>query len=320
MKNYSEDLSKQYHTQVGAGDVGKYILMPGDPKRCARIAAYFDNAEQIADSREYVTWTGTLDGVMVSATSSGIGGPSTAIAMEELSLCGVDTFIRVGTCGGIQPEVKSGDLVIATGAVRMEGTSREYAPIEFPSVADLQVTNALIAAAKKLGFADGKETDPAAGMLRDSEVSAETSAEDRERNEKPVLVPSYHVGVVQCKDSFFGQHEPEKMPVYYELLNKWEAWKRMGCLASEMESAAMFIVAAKLRARAGTCLLVVANQERRKLGLYNPIVHDTDQTIRTGIEAIRALIRADQGRILKGRIYSGAKNAQTSPGSGYFSS
>lgn len=296
MKNYSEDLSKQYHTQVGAGDVGKYILMPGDPKRCARIAAYFDNAEQIADSREYVTWTGTLDGVMVSATSSGIGGPSTAIAMEELSLCGVDTFIRVGTCGGIQPEVKSGDLVIATGAVRMEGTSREYAPIEFPSVANLQVTNALIAAAKKLGFADGKETDPAAGMLRDSEVSAETSAEDRERNEKPVLVPSYHVGVVQCKDSFFGQHEPEKMPVYYELLNKWEAWKRMGCLASEMESAAMFIVAAKLRARAGTCLLVVANQERRKLGLYNPIVHDTDQTIRTGIEAIRALIRADQGR------------------------
>ena len=297
MINYSADVSKQYHTQVGAGDVGRYVLMPGDPKRCAKIARYFDNAEQVADSREYVTWTGTLDGVMVSATSSGIGGPSTAIAMEELSLCGVDTFIRVGTCGGIQPEVKSGDLVIATGAVRMEGTSREYAPIEFPSVANLQVTNALIAAAKKLGFADGKETDPAAGMLRDSEVSAETSAEDRERNEKPVLVPSYHVGVVQCKDSFFGQHEPVKMPVYYELLNKWEAWKRMGCLASEMESAAMFIVAAKLRARAGTCLLVVANQERRKLGLYNPIVHDTDQAIRTGIEAIRALIRADQGRI-----------------------
>ena len=297
MINYSADVSKQYHTQVESGDVGRYVLRPGDPKRCAKIARYFDNAEQVADSREYVTWTGTLDGVMVSATSSGIGGPSTAIAMEELSLCGVDTFIRVGTCGGIQPEVKSGDLVIATGAVRMEGTSREYAPIEFPSVANLQVTNALIAAAKKLGFADGKETDPAAGMLRDSEVSAETSAEDRERNEKPVLVPSYHVGVVQCKDSFFGQHEPEKMPVYYELLNKWEAWKRMGCLASEMESAAMFIVAAKLRARAGTCLLVVANQERRKLGLYNPIVHDTDQTIRTGIEAIRALIRADQGRI-----------------------
>ena len=156
MKNYSEDLSKQYHTQVGAGDVGKYILMPGDPKRCARIAAYFDNAEQIADSREYVTWTGTLDGVKVSAVSTGIGGPSTAIAMEELSLCGADTFVRVGTCGGIQPEVKSGDLVIATGAVRMEGTSREYAPIEFPAVANLQVTNALAEAAHKLGYRNAK--------------------------------------------------------------------------------------------------------------------------------------------------------------------
>ena len=281
MINYSADVSKQYHTQVGSGDVGRYVLMPGDPKRCAKIARYFDNAEQVADSREYVTWTGTLDGVMVSATSSGIGGPSTAIAMEELSLCGVDTFVRVGTCGGIQPEVKSGDLVIATGAVRMEGTSREYAPIEFPSVANLQVTNA-----------DGKEIDPVTGRLR----AAEAVPGEQRQNEKAVLIPAYHVGVVQCKDSFFGQHEPEKMPVSYKLLNKWEAWKRMGCLASEMESAAMFIVAAKLRARAGTCLMVAANQEREKLGLYNPIVRDTDQTIRTGIEAVRALIRADLGR------------------------
>ena len=292
MINYSADVSKQYHTQVGIGDVGRYVLMPGDPKRCAKIARYFDNAEQVADSREYVTWTGTLDGVMVSATSSGIGGPSTAIAMEELSLCGVDTFVRVGTCGGIQPEVKSGDLVIATGAVRMEGTSREYAPIEYPAVADLQVTNALASAAKKLGFAYGKEIDPETGVLKGSEISAGV----REQNEKPAMVPAYHIGVVQCKDSFFGQHEPEKMPVSYELLNKWEAWKRMGCLASEMESAAMFIVAEKLRARAGTCLMVVANQEREKLGLYNPIVRDTDQTIRTGIEALRELIRADLGR------------------------
>ena len=278
MINYSADVSKQYHTQVGIGDVGRYVLMPGDPKRCAKIARYFDNAEQVADSREYVTWTGTLDGVMVSATSSGIGGPSTAIAVEELSLCGVDTFVRVGTCGGIQPEVKSGDLVIATGAVRMEGTSREYAPIEYPAVADLQVTNAL--------------ASPETGVLKGSEISAGV----REQNEKPAMVPAYHIGVVQCKDSFFGQHEPEKMPVSYELLNKWEAWKRMGCLASEMESAAMFIVAEKLRARAGTCLLVVANQEREKLGLYNPIVRDTDQTIRTGIEALRELIRADLDR------------------------
>ena len=259
MRNYSEDSSKQYHTQVGAGDVGRYVLMPGDPKRCIKIAKYLDDPKLVADSREYVTYTGSLEGVKVSVTSTGIGGPSTAIAMEELSLCGADTFVRVGTCGGMQPEVKSGDLVIATGAIRMGGTSKEYAPIEFPAVANLEVTNCLKDAAEKFGFA-------------------------------------HHTGVVQCKDSFFGQHEPENMPVEHELLYKWEAWKRLGCLASEMESAAVFIVAAKLRARAGTCLLVLANQEREKLGLDNPIVHDTNRAIVTAIEAVRSLILRDAAR------------------------
>lgn len=256
MKNYSENASKQYHTQVGKGDVGRYVIMPGDPKRCAKIARYFDNPVLIADSREYVTYTGTLDGVKVSVTSTGIGGPSASIAMEELYRCGADTFIRIGTCGGIQTEVKSGDIIIATGAVRMEGTSREYAPIEYPSVPDLGVTNALVSAAKKKGF-------------------------------------PFHTGVVQCKDSFFGQHEPETKPVSYELMNKWEAWKRLGCLASEMESAALFIVASYLRVRAGSCFIVVANQEREKLGLENPVVHSADIAIQVVVEAIRSLIQED---------------------------
>ena len=156
----------------------------------------------------------------------------------------------------MQPEVKSGDIVIATGAIRMEGTSREYAPIEYPAVANLDVTNALVAAAKEKGL-------------------------------------SCHTGVVQCKDAFYGQHEPEAMPVGYELLNKWEAWKKMGCLASEMESAALFIAAGKLRARAGSCFLVLANQEREKLGLDNPVVHDTDMAIQVAVEAVRKLIRED---------------------------
>lgn len=213
----------------------------------------------IADNREFVTYTGTLDGVKVSVTSTGIGGPSASIAMEELYRCGADTFIRIGTCGGMQTDVKSGDIVVATGAIRMEGTSKEYAPIEFPAVPDLHVTNALVEAAKKKGF-------------------------------------PFHVGVVQCKDAFYGQHEPEVKPVSYELLNKWEAWKRLGCLASEMESAAMFVVASSLHVRAGSCFLVVANQEREKLGLENPVVHDTDMAIRVAVEAIRSLIRED-GRI-----------------------
>lgn len=255
--NYSEDASKQYHIQVGEGDVGKYVILPGDPKRCAKIAEYFDDPVLVADNREYVTYTGYLDGVKVSVTSTGIGGPSASIAMEELVRAGADTFIRVGTCGGMQLDVKSGDLVIATGAVRMEGTSKEYAPIEFPAVADIGIVNALIASA---------------GEMKEE----------------------YHAGVVQCKDAFYGQHAPEAMPVSYELLNKWEAWKRLGCLASEMESAALFIVASYLRVRTGSCFLVVANQEREKLGLENPVVHDTDMAIQVAVEAIRELIKRDK--------------------------
>ena len=236
--NYSEQEGKQYHIQVGKGDVGRYVILPGDPKRCAKIAKYFDEAELVADSREYVTYTGYLDGVKVSVTSTGIGGPSAAIAMEELVMSGADTFIRIGTCGGMQTNVMSGDVVIASGAIRMEGTSREYAPIEFPAVADVRIVNALIGAAKKL------EQD-------------------------------YHVS--------------------YELMDKWEAWKRLGCLASEMESAALFVVASSLGVRIGSCFLVMANQEREKAGLENPVVHDTDMAIRIAVEAIRNLIQEDQG-------------------------
>ena len=257
MIDYTEGSGKQYHTQVGVGDVGRYVILPGDPKRCEKIARHFDDARLIADSREYVTYTGTLDGVPVSVTSTGIGGPSAAIAIEELSKVGADTFIRVGTCGGMQTDVCGGDIVIANGAIRMEGTSREYAPIEYPAVPAVDVMNALISSAKKQGI-------------------------------------RYHVGVVQCKDSFFGQHEPEVMPVSYELQNKWEAWLRMGCLASEMESAALFIAGSFLRVRVGSCFLVVANQERAKLGLPNQQAHDTELAIATAVEAIRELIAADR--------------------------
>lgn len=253
---YSEN-GVQYHLGIKAGDVGKYVILPGDPKRCAKIAAYFDDARLIADSREFVTYTGYLEREKVSVTSTGIGGASASIAMEELVRCGADTFLRVGTCGGIQKEVKSGDLVIATGAVRMEGTSREYAPIEYPAVADYSIVRALDEAAWKRKF-------------------------------------PYHIGVVQCKDSFYGQHEPEVMPVGYELTAKWEAWKRLGCLASEMESAALFIAASHLHVRVGSVFLVVANQEREKLHLENPVVHDTEAAIVTAIAAIRSMIRKER--------------------------
>ena len=257
MQNYSGEAGLQYHLQIRPGDVGRYVILPGDPKRSEKIARHFEDAKLVADSREFVTYTGYLDGEKVSVTSTGIGGPSASIAMEELALSGADTFIRVGTCGGIDLDVKGGDIVVATGAVRMEGTSREYAPIEYPAVPDYEVTNALVESCRELGL-------------------------------------PCHVGVVQCKDAFYGQHEPERMPVSYELLNKWEAWKRLGCKASEMESAALFIAASHLRVRCGSNYLVVGNQERNAQGLYNPIIHDTEAAITVAVGALRKLIRADR--------------------------
>lgn len=250
------ELERLYHIHCAEGEVGRYVILPGDPGRCASIAAYFDNPVLIAQNREYVTYTGTLLGEKVSVCSTGIGGPSAAIAMEELHQLGADTFIRVGTCGGIDIDVQSGDIVVATGAIRYEHTSMEYAPIEFPAVSDFDVALALREASLSLGY------------------------------------PT-HVGVVQCKDSFYGQHSPEKSPVYYELQQKWESWKRLGVKASEMESAALFVVAAALGVRCGSCFHTVWNQEREKAGLDQKMSEDTSAAVKVGVEALKLLIAKD---------------------------
>ena len=252
-----QELAKQFHIACAQGDIGRYCILPGDPGRVPAIAALFDDAKQIAYNREFNVWTGTLLGEKVTACSTGIGGPSASIAMEELHKCGADTFIRTGTCGGIALDVQSGDVVVATGAVRMEGTSREYAPIEFPAVADFQVTNALVEATKKLGF-------------------------------------PLHTGIVQCKDSFYGQHDPAASPVYYELQQKWESWKRLGVLASEMESAALFVVAAALGCRCGSCFHVVWNQEREKAGLDQDMSEDTSASVKVAVEGLKKIIQRDR--------------------------
>lgn len=250
-------MCEQMHLKVKKGDIGKYVIMPGDPGRCKKIARYFDNSYLVAENREYTTYTGTLLGEKVTVTSTGIGGPSAAIAMEELVACGADTFIRIGTCGGIHLNVKAGDCVIATGAVRNEGTSREYAPIEYPAVSDFDINNALVNACKNLKM-------------------------------------RYHCGVVQCKDSFYGQHNPKRMPVSYELLNKWEAWKRLGVLASEMESAALFTVAASLGVKCGSVFHVIWNQERKLKGFMEPDCFGTENAIKVSVEAMRLIIAEKQ--------------------------
>ncbi len=252
-----QDIGMQYHIHCVEGDVGRYVFLPGDPGRCETIAKWFDHPVHVTQNREYNIYTGELLGEKVSVCSTGIGGPSASIAMEELANIGADTFIRVGTCGGIALDVMPGDVVVATGAIRFEHTSLEYAPLEFPAVADFEIASALKAASEELGFRT-------------------------------------HTGVVQCKDSFYGQHSPEKSPVYYDLLQKWESWKRLGVKASEMESAALFVVAAARGVRCGSCFHVVWNQEREKAGLAMPMTEDTSGAIRVGIEAMKRMILSDR--------------------------
>lgn len=252
-----QELEKQFHIHCVEGDIGRYVILCGDPGRCESIAALFDDAKHIAYNREFNIYTGTLLGEKITVCSTGIGGPSTAIAVEELHNLGADTFIRTGTCGGIDIDVKSGDIVVATGAIRYEHTSCEYAPIEFPAVADLDVACAL----RQASLALGKTT---------------------------------HVGVVQNKDSFYGQHSPEKSPVYYELLNKWESWKRLGVKASEMESAALFVISSALKCRSGACFHVIWNQEREKAGLDQDMSEDTSSAVKIAVEAMKLIIQSDQ--------------------------
>ncbi len=247
---------KQYHINLDENDSAKYCILPGDPGRCEKIAKYLDEPKFIASNREYTTWSGSIKGKRVLVTSTGIGGPSAAIAMEELCAIGVDTFIRVGTCGGINLNVKSSDVVIATAAIRHEGTSREYAPIEYPAAADFEIVRALVDSAVELG----------------------------ER---------WHTGVVQSKDSFYGQHSPHRMPVHDELLMKWDAWKKLGVLASEMESAALFVVASSLGVKCGTIFNVVWNQERKAAGYDEPDNFDTDRGIKVAVRAISKLIERE---------------------------
>lgn len=250
---------KQYHINVAEGDIGKYCILPGDPGRCEKIAKFFDEPYHVSTNREYNIWNGKLCGETVTVCSTGIGGPSTAIAVEELAACGATTFIRIGTCGGISLDVRAGDVVVATGAVRQDGTSCEYAPPEFPAVSTADVLFALIEAAKDQEY-------------------------------------SYHAGVVQSKDSFYGQHSPARMPTASALAEKWEAWKRLGVLASEMEASTLFTVGASLGLRTGAVFMCVWNQERFLAGLDSDDAeeHNTEKAIITTIEAIKKLIKSDK--------------------------
>jgi uridine phosphorylase len=255
------DSEMQYHIHLRPEDVGKYVLLPGDPGRCELIASYLDNPRFIASNREYTTWTGSLLGEPVSVTSTGIGCPSTAIAVEELIKLGVHTFIRVGTAGGIQADGRNGDLAIVTGAIRDEGTTPQYLPIEYPAVAHLDVVTALRAAAIQSGL-------------------------------------PYHVGVAHSKDSFYAEIEPARMPMAARLAERWKAWKDGGAICSEMEASAVLIIAGIHRKRAGGIMLIIGDptenvdtpEEKARL----EVLLDINRSIKVGVEAIKLLIAQDR--------------------------
>ncbi len=246
---------RMYHIGLSKKDIknAKYAILPGDPGRVSKIAEELENSVPLAVNREYTSYLGQIYGENILVISTGMGGPSTAICIEELAQLGILYLIRVGTCGGMQLDVHAGDIVVASAAIRQEGTSKEYLPIEFPAVSDLKLTYALYETAIKIN-------------------------------------PRTHLGVVHCKDSFYGQHNPERMPVGYELENKWKAWIKGGALASEMETASLYTVASTLNLHATAILSVVWNQERENNGVENKTVQDTTQEIRIVIETLKTLI------------------------------
>jgi uridine phosphorylase len=250
----------QHHIKLKEGDIGRYVLLPGDPARTEKIAAHFDDAKEVAYNREYRTFTGTLLGEKVSVTSTGIGCPSTAIAVEELIAIGADTFIRVGTSGGMQPDTITGEVAIVNGAIRDEGTTLHYMPPEFPAVADVDVVAA----------------------LREAAIE---------------LKQSYRVGISQSKDSFYGEVEPDRMPVARHLNDRWKAWVDGGAVCSEMEASAIFIISAIHRKRSGGVMLM-ANIESHpetpdEFEAFNK-AFDVENAIRVGIEGVKRLIEQDR--------------------------
>lgn len=247
---------KTMHLNVSKGQIGQYIFLPGSVERSTKISKYFNHPVKIAQNREFLTYSGTLEGILVSVTSTGIGGPSAAIAAEELFECGAHTMMRIGSCCSTSPKVRRGDVVIPNGAVRMEGTGLHYLPLEFPAVPD---------------FIMLKELEAAAARLK---------------------IP-YNVGITITKDSFFTEVSPETKPVYYELKNKWEAYRKGGATSSSMECSTLFLVAASLGIRMSSVLINATDDNEYSDDNQDYPDNLEDRAIRVGIEAMKEIIRKD---------------------------
>jgi uridine phosphorylase len=245
---------RKYHVGLAEGEVGSYVLIPGDPFRTMLIAEHLEGAQEKAWSREFRTFTGHVGETLVSTCSSGIGGPSMAIAVEELGELGVHTFLRVGTCGGAQPGIKTGDLVIATGAVRSEGTPDGYLPREYPAIASHEVVSACVEAARA------------------------------------AHVP-HHLGVIRSVDALYSDLLPDRMPRPAELRAELEMWSRAGVVANDMESSTLMVVSALRKWRSGVILLCVDELGAGEIQHVDPAY--MHRMLEVAVDAIRRLIAQD---------------------------
>lgn len=247
------------HTGVRTGEVGRYVFIPGSVERARIIAQYFDNPKLLIHNREFLTYVGTLEGVPVAVTSTGIGASSMAITVEELHACGADTFVRVGSCASTSPKTCIGDVVIPCGAVRMEGVSEHFLPIEFPAVPDFRVFRNMELTAKESGF-------------------------------------PYNTGVTITKDSYYTEAAPKEKPVADELLYKWSAYERSGATNTSMECSALFIIGQVMGLRTASVMISATNY-RDYSNDDKDYPRDTERrAVEVAIDGMRRLIREDKKR------------------------
>ncbi|MEM2005939.1 MAG: uridine phosphorylase [Zestosphaera sp.] len=262
--NPVDESGRQYHIGVRPGELPRYVLLPGDPGRVPLIASYWDEYRELSVHREYVTYVGRYRGVGLAAVSTGVGGPAAAIAVEELLRVGSDTFIRVGTTGVLRGDIKLGDLIITTAAVRYDGVSRIYVDAEYPAVASYDVLLALIEAAEELGV-------------------------------------RYHVGITASSDSFYvGQGRPGFRNY---LPRRWSdihlRLSEVNVLNFEMEAATIFTLTNIYGGRGGAVCAAIANRVTEE---FSPGA-GVEDAVRVANEAVRVLKEWDDLRIAKGRRY-----------------
>ncbi|MGQ4912449.1 MAG: uridine phosphorylase [Candidatus Thorarchaeota archaeon] len=253
----------QYHLEVKPGDVARTVLLPGDPKRVKKISSLWDSFKEVAEHRQFVTHTGTYHGRDISACSTGIGGPGTAIVVEELANVGVDSFIRVGSCATLKEDIEIGDLIISTAAVRLEGTSKQYVRPEYPASASHEIVLALIEAAESIGV-------------------------------------NYHLGISASTDSFYlGQSRPG-FGDYTQSFSKTliEDLTRANVANFEMEAATLFTLGNVYGFRTGAVCAVYANRVRDEFA-----VRGEEEVIKCGTEAVKILAEMDEEKAAADKTY-----------------